>query len=136
MSIYRKRDYGFPFPNYCPTNIQPYFLVKKPKDKKNCKNLFKVKKIHSRQRLLQFILLTLSRLSRIAYSQHVNELPNWDKSHKIFKQIKLVTSKAEEKFKNFAFITLAAFMRTWEESFSDKKSNKKYKLKLFELIFH
>ena len=52
-----------------------------------CKNLFKVKKIYLRQKLLQFIPLPLCRFSHNAYLQYGSGLPNWDKSDKILKQI-------------------------------------------------
>ena len=50
-------------------------------------------KIYSRHRLLQFILLTLSRSLHTAYLQYMSELPNSDKTNKILKQIILVTSE-------------------------------------------
>ena len=82
------------------------------KIKKNypvCENLFKVKNIYSRQRLLRFILLPLCRFSHTAYLQHASELPNWDKSNKIFKQIILVTSNAEEKIQKLYFYFFCNF---------------------------
>ena len=63
-------------------------------------------KIYSRQRLLQFILLTLSRFLHIVYLQYMNELPNSDKTEKIFKQIILVSSKAEKKKSKTLFTLL------------------------------
>ena len=36
-----------------------------------------------------------SRFSHNAYLHHASDLPNWDKSEKIFRQIILVASKAE-----------------------------------------
>ena len=74
-----------------------------------CKNLFKVKNIYSRQRLLRFILLPLCRFSHTAYLQHASELPNWDKSNKIFKQIILVTLNAEEKIQKIYFYFFCNF---------------------------
>ena len=74
-----------------------------------CENLFKVKNIYSRQRLLRFILLPLCRFSHTAYLQHASELRNWDKSNKIFKQIKLVTSNAEEKIQKICFYFFCNF---------------------------
>ena len=53
--------------------------------------------------MLRFILLPLCRFSNTALLHHASELPNWDKSEKIFKQIILVTSKAEEKIKKLYF---------------------------------
>ena len=74
-----------------------------------CENLFKVKNIYSRQRLLRSILLPLCRFSYTAYLQHASELRNWDKSNKIFKQIKLVTSNAEEKIQKIYFYFFCNF---------------------------
>ena len=71
--------------------------------------MFKVKNIYSRQRLLRFILLPLCRFSHTAYLQHASELPNWDKSNKIFKQIILVTSNAEEKIQKLYFYFFCNF---------------------------
>ena len=59
--------------------------------------------------MLQFILLPLCRFSQTAYLQHASELPNPDKSDKIFKQIILVTSKAEEKIKKLYFYFFGNF---------------------------
>ena len=74
-----------------------------------CENLFKVKNIYSRQRLLRFILLPLCRFSHTVNLQDANELPNWDKSNKIFKQIILVTSNAEEKIQKLYFYFFCNF---------------------------
>ena len=74
-----------------------------------CENLCKVKNIYSRQRLLRFILLPLCRFSHTTYLQHASELPNWDKSNKIFKQIILLTSNAEEKIQKLYFYFFCNF---------------------------
>ena len=92
--------------------LENQFTRKSKKNYPVCKNLFKVKNIYSRQRLLQFILLplcALCRFSHAAYLQHASELPNWDKSDKIFKQIILVTSKAEEKIQKLYFYFFCNF---------------------------
>ena len=39
----------------------------------------------------------MCRFSHNTYLHHASELPNWDKSDKIFNQITLLTTKAEEK---------------------------------------
>ena len=41
--------------------------------------------------------------------QHASELLNWDKSDKIFKQIRLVTSKAGEKIQKLYFYFFGNF---------------------------
>ena len=48
-------------------------------------------------------------VSHTAYLQHASELPNWDKSNKIFKQIILVTSNAEEKIQKLYFYFFCNF---------------------------
>ena len=48
-------------------------------------------------------------VSHTAYLQHASELPNWDKSNKIFKQIILVTSNAEEKIQKLCFYFFCNF---------------------------
>ena len=104
-----------------------------------CENLFKVKNIYSRQRLLRFILLPLCRFSYTVNLQHATELPNWDKSNKIFKQIVLVTSNAEEKIQKLYFYFFCNFdentRRTHEKDPPRiRRAIKKYKSKLSELI--
>ena len=93
-----------------------------------CENLCKVKNIYSRQRLLRFILLPLCRFSHTTYLQHASELPNWDKSNKIFKQIILLTSNAEEKIQKLYFYFFCNFdenmRRTHKES--NKNTNQNY----------
>ena len=74
-----------------------------------CENLFKFKNIYSRQRLLRFILLPLCRFSHTKHLQHASELSNWNKSNKIFKQIILVTSNAEEKIQKLYFYFFCNF---------------------------
>ena len=69
------------------------------------KNIFETK--------VALILMHLCRFSRTAYLHHASELPNWDKSDKISKQITLVNFKDRRKnSKNFIFITLVTSMRT------------------------
>ena len=43
------------------------------------------------------------RFSHNAYLHHASELPNWDKSDKIFRQIILVASKAEGQNQKLGF---------------------------------
>ena len=74
-----------------------------------CENLFKVKNIYSRQRLLRFIELSFCRFLHTAYLQHGSELRNWDKSNKIFRQIILVTSNAAEKIQKLYFYFFCNF---------------------------
>ena len=67
------------------------------------------------------------------------ELPNWDKSDRIFKQIILITSKAEEKIQKLCFYYPGNFdenMRRPHERDPPKirRVIKKYKWKSFELI--
>ena len=93
-----------------------------------CENLFKVKNIYSRQRLLRFIELPFCRFLHTAYLKHGSELRNWDKSNKIFRQIILVTSNAEEKIQKLYFYFFCNFdenmRRTHKES--NKNTNQNY----------
>ena len=67
-------------------------------------------------------------VSHTAYLQHASELPNWDKSNKIFKQIILVTSNAEEKIQKLCFYFFCNFDENMRRA--HKESNKT----TFELI--
>ena len=96
-------------------------------------------KIYWRQKLLQFILMPPCRFSHNAYLHHASELPNWDKSDKIFRQIILVASKAEGQNQKPCFYYFGNFdenMRRPHEKDPPRIGRliKKPKSKLFELI--
>ena len=99
-----------------------------------CENLFKVKNIYSRQRLLRFILLPLCRFSHTVNLQDANELPNWDKSNKIFKQIILVTSNAEEKFQKLYFYFFCNFDENMRRTHEKDPPRLRRVIKKYELI--
>ena len=97
------------------------------------------KLIYWRQRLLRFILLPLCRFSDTDYLHHASKLPNWDKSDRIFKEIILVTSKAEEKIQKCYFHYSGNFDKNTKRPHEGdppriRRVIKKYKSKLFELI--
>ena len=84
------------------------------------------------------ILLPLCRFSATEYLHHASELPNWDKSDRIFNQIILVTSKAEEKIQKLYFHYSGNFDENTKRPHERdppriRRVIKKYISKLFEL---
>ena len=80
----------------------------------------------------------MCRFSHNTYLHHASELPNWDKSDKIFKQIILVTSKAEEKIPKLHCYYFGNFHenvgRPHEKNPPTVRRVKKLKSKLFDCL--